>query len=67
MEGWTVIHKPASDEFNARFRGEDQRAVSRRWRQGNMLLAKDPVFVEAVMNPSLMAMAEFSVGRAASC
>ena len=28
-----------------------------------MMLAKDPVFAEAVLNPKLMALAEFSVGR----
>lgn len=61
MEGWTVIHKPASDEFNARFRAKIKELCPAGG--GNMLLAKDPVFVEAVMNPSLMAMAEFSVGR----
>jgi hypothetical protein len=58
MEGWTVIRKPASDEFNARFRAKIKESGG-----GNMLLLNDPVFVEAVMNPSLLAMAEFSVGR----
>ena len=28
-----------------------------------MLLAKDPVFAEAILNPKLRALAEFSVGR----
>lgn len=58
MEGWTVVHKPTSEEFNAKFRAKIKELGG-----GNMLLAKDPLFVEAVMNPSLMAMAEFSVGR----
>ncbi|MDA0788084.1 MAG: phytanoyl-CoA dioxygenase family protein [Proteobacteria bacterium] len=61
MEGWTVVQKPASDEFNARFRAKIKELCPKGG--GNMLLAKDPAFVEAVMNPSLMAMAEFSVGR----
>ena len=30
---------------------------------GNMLLAKDPIYAEAIMKPKLLAMAEFSVGR----
>ena len=28
-----------------------------------MLLAKDPIFAKAVLNPKVMAMAEFSLGR----
>jgi hypothetical protein len=61
MEGWTVVHKPASDEFNAKFRAKIRELCP--GGGGHMLLAQDPLFVEAVMNPALLAMAEFSVGR----
>ncbi len=58
MEGWTVVEEAATLEFNARFRAKIMELGS-----GNMLLARDPTFAEAIMNPKLMAMAEFSVGR----
>lgn len=61
MEGWTVIENAASPEFNARFREALLRVTN--GRGGNMLLAKDPVIAEAVINEKLMAIAEFSVGR----
>ena len=61
MQGWTVIEKPAAEEFNDKFRTRILQLANER--QHNMLLAKDPVFAEAVLNPSLLAMAEFSVGR----
>jgi hypothetical protein len=66
-EGWTVVENAASAEFNARLRRkilELSGAVPETGRGGaNMLLAKDPVFAEAVLNPKLMALAEFSAGR----
>ena len=58
QEGWTVVEDVASPEFNERLRGKIQELGG-----GNMLLAKDPVFPEAVLSPKLLAMAEFSVGR----
>ena len=61
MEGWTVIEHAASPEFNARFRARIKALCPHGG--GSMLLAKDPIFAEAVMSPKLMAMAEFSVGR----
>jgi ectoine hydroxylase-related dioxygenase (phytanoyl-CoA dioxygenase family) len=61
MEGWTVIEQAAVAEFNNRLR---ETILTHAGGTGaNMLLAKDPVFAEAVLNPSLLAMAEFSVGR----
>jgi hypothetical protein len=61
MEGWTVIEDAATPEFNARFRETIKACCPKGG--GNMLLAKDPVFAEAILNPKLLAMAEFSVGR----
>lgn len=62
MEGWTVIENAATPAFNTRMR-ETILDLQRREGAAKMLLARDPLFVEAVMNPKLMAMAEFSVGR----
>jgi hypothetical protein len=61
-EGWTVIRNAASPEFNERFRNRILDIAGERG-GANMLLAKDPVFAEAILNPRLQAMAEFSVGR----
>ena len=58
MEGWTVIEDVADADFNARFRAKIMETKG-----GNMLLAKDPIYAEAIMKPKLLAMAEFSVGR----
>lgn len=61
MNGWTVIEQAASLVFNDRLRA---RIIELASGSGtNMLLAKDPLFAEAVLNPKLLAMAEFSVGR----
>ena len=60
--GWTVVENAASEEFNARFR-ETILRISGGSGGANMLLAKDPIFTEAITNPNLMALAEFSVGR----
>ena len=59
MEGWTVVEEVASQDFIARFRAK----IKEFGRGANMLLAKDPIFAEAVLNPKVMAMAEFSLGR----
>ena len=61
MEGWTVIEDVTTPDFNARFRDKIKELCPRGG--GNMLLAKDPIFAEAILNPRLLAMAEFSVGR----
>jgi hypothetical protein len=61
MEGWTVIENVATAEFNGRLRQKILELAG--GRGANMLLAKDPIFAEAIMMPKLMAMAEFSVGR----
>ena len=61
-EGWTVLHDVAAPEFNERLRAIILDITGER-PGANMLLAKDPVFAEAVLRPKLMAMAEFSVGR----
>ena len=60
-EGWTVIEGAADPDFNQALRD----AILRLAKNGgaNMLLAKDPVFAEAILNPALQAVAEFSVGK----
>ena len=66
MEGWTVVEGAASEEFNARLRAKIRELSPEpqgKVRGTNLLLAKDPVFAEAALNPSIMAIAEFSVGR----
>ncbi|MEM7079122.1 MAG: phytanoyl-CoA dioxygenase family protein [Pseudomonadota bacterium] len=62
MEGWTVVHDAATPEFNEQLRATILDLCAARG-GGQMLLHKDPVFAEAVLNPSLQAMAEYSVGR----
>ena len=62
MEGWTVVEDVADPAFNEQFR-EKIMEISGGPGGANMLLAKDPLFAEAITMPKLMAMAEFSVGR----
>ena len=67
-KGYAVIENVSTPEFNERLRETILRVVKPVQVSGkgagvNMLLLKDPVFGEAVTNPKLMAMAEFSVGR----
>ncbi|HZU74436.1 MAG TPA: phytanoyl-CoA dioxygenase family protein [Acidimicrobiales bacterium] len=66
-DGWTVIEDAATPDFTARLRRAilDASGVASDSAGGgsSMLLAKDPVFAEAVLNPKLLAMAEYSVGR----
>ncbi|MCZ6641982.1 MAG: phytanoyl-CoA dioxygenase family protein [Gammaproteobacteria bacterium] len=66
-QGWTVVERAASMEFNDRLREKIIELSGAEADTGgggaNMLLAKDPVFVEAVLNEKLLALAEFSVGR----
>ena len=61
MEGWTVIEDVATPDFNARLREKIKELCP--GGGGNMLLAKDPIFADAILSPKLLAMAEFSVGR----
>ena len=62
MHGWTVLHDVATESFNSAFRAKILELASEQ-KAFNMLLAKDDLIAEAVLNPKLMAMAEFSVGR----
>ena len=71
-DGWAVIEDAASPEFNERLRnaiidsvdGLDTVAASPAKAAGkNMNLREDPVFGEAALNPKILAVAEFSVGR----
>ena len=67
-EGWTIVENAASEEFFDRLRKaivattEAANATSLAQSKGR-LLREDAVFAEAATNPSLMALAEFSVGR----
>jgi hypothetical protein len=60
--GWTVIDAGAPADFTARLRAK---VIEFAGATGGaqMLLAKDPLFAAAVLNPKLLALAEFSVGR----
>ena len=64
-EGWTVVENAATPAFNERLRNTILRLAGDGDgpRGGNMMLTKDSVFAEAALNPKVMAMAEFSVGR----
>ncbi len=62
MQGWTVVENAADPEFNARLRATIL-ALAGATGGASMLLDKDRAFAEAVMNPKLRALAEFSVGR----
>ena len=61
MEGWTVVENVRDDDFNDRFRTKIMELSAAGG--SNMLLARDPIFADAIMSPKLLAMAEFSVGR----
>ena len=71
--GYGYIHDAASPEFVARLRQTIVRIVRResRHRLGgnvplvNMLLPKDPVFEEVVLNPKLLTIAEILCGKGA--
>ena len=65
-EGWTIIKEAADPEFFGRLRQaiiDCSPVVGSDGSRTGGLLETDPVFAEAAMNPKLMAMAEFSVGR----
>lgn len=69
--GYGYLHDVASREFVERLRATVIRIAQSNPGDGlpgggaNMLLAKDPVFEEAVLNPSLLTMAEVLCGRGA--
>jgi len=66
-EGWTIVENAADPDFVERLRETIVRTApvepAMGMGSGAQLLDKDRVFAEAVLNPKLMAMAEFSVGR----
>ena len=60
-QGYTVIENVADPELTTRMR-EYHMATGGK----PMLLREDPMFCEAILNPKLLAMVEFSVGRGAN-
>ena len=65
-EGWTIVENAADPAFVARLRKTIlETADVDDAGNGNVYsaLAKDPAYAEAVLNPKVMALAEFSVGR----
>ena len=68
-EGWTILRDVGGESFNEALRSELLRIAERSpisvggQGGGGMLLTEGDVFARAVLNPKLMAMAEFSVGR----
>ena len=65
-EGYGYIHDPAPIEFTQRLR----QTIMRLCAEGdtgrpNMLLIKDPIFEEVVMNPKIIAMVEILCGKGA--
>ena len=68
-EGYGYIHDPAPMEFNDRLRETIIRiAKSDKSMMGagaNMLLSKDPVFEEVVLNPKILTMVEIMCGKGA--
>ena len=68
-EGWTILRDVGGESFNKALRSELLRIAERSpisvggQGGGGMLLTEGDVFAHAVLNPKLMAMAEFSVGR----
>ena len=65
-EGYTIIENAASPEFVARLRNTILDTVPTD-EAGNgselVVLGKDPVYAEALLNPKVLAVADFSVGR----
>lgn len=63
-EGWTVIENAADPDFFARLRERILHTVDpTQFLSSLMILDKDPIYGEAVVNPKVMAIAEFSIGR----
>ena len=63
-QGWTIVRDAASPEFIARLRETTLRLGADEF-MGSVFsaMAKGDVYAEAVLNPKVSAMAEFSVGR----
>jgi|TARA_B110000967_G_C18892621_1_gene568414 hypothetical protein len=61
--GWAVVENVSTPEFNAALRAKILEVNGGKEGGKNMLLRHDPIFAEVVLNPNLLAMAEFSVGR----
>ena len=71
-EGYGYIHEAATPEFVSRLRETivriakgDEAGIGLGGRGANMLLAKDPIFEEVVLNPKLLAVAEVLCGKGA--
>ena len=62
-EGWAVVENAATPEFNETLRNKILEQTGGKMGGGNMQVRNDPIFAQAALNPKLMAMAEFSVGR----
>ena len=65
-EGYTIVENVAEPEFVARLRNtilESALVDEAGAGSSMMVLGRDPVYAEAALNPKVMAMAEFSVGR----
>ena len=65
-QGWTIVRDAASPEFIARLRETTLRlGADDPLAMGSVFsaMAKGDVYAEAVLNPKVAAMAEFSVGR----
>ena len=64
-EGYTVIEDAAPQEFVQRLRGtilEHQSRVRTKGSGPRLLIGKDPVFSEAIINPKALAVVEFMCG-----
>jgi len=68
-EGYGYIYEPAPIAFTQRLREAILRTAqgSEGPRGMNMLLNKDPVFAEVVLNPKILAMSKSCAGKAPSC
>ena len=64
-QGWTIVRDAASPEFIARLRETTLRLGADEPFMGSVFsaMAQGDVYAEAVLNPKVAAMAEFSVGR----
>lgn len=72
QHGYGYIHDAATPEFVERLRETIVRVATRtdageglQGRGANMLLAKDPIFEEVVLNPKILAIAEILCGKGA--
>ncbi len=69
-EGYTIIPNIASDEFNARLRETCMRLAQEteapaKGRSASLLLGRDPIFDEVVLNSKIVAMVEVMCGQGA--